>query len=78
MVITMAGLQEARAVGGAQAPQLMAAMTAAFAAGQVAGPLVVAVLAGRPHGFALALAVAAIALVASAVALATREKPCPT
>ena len=78
MVITMAGLQEARAVGGAQAPQLMAAMTAAFAAGQVAGPLVVAVLAGRPHGFALALAVAAIALVASAVALATRERPCPT
>ena len=78
MVITMAGLQEARAIGGAQAPQLMAAMTAAFAAGQVAGPLVVALLVRRPHGFALALAAAAIALVASAVALATREKPCPT
>jgi hypothetical protein len=79
MVITMAGLQEARAVGGARAPQLMAAMTAAFAAGQVAGPLVVAVLARRPHGFALALIIAAAALVLSALALAPKEKkPCPT
>ncbi len=78
MVITMAGLQEARAVGGAYAPQLMAAMTAAFAAGQVAGPLVVSILARRPHGFALALAIAAVVLVLSAVALTTREKPCPT
>jgi MFS family permease len=41
MVITMAGLQEARNVGGEAAPRLMAAMTAAFAAGQLAGPLTV-------------------------------------
>jgi MFS family permease len=78
MVITMAGLQEARAIGGAQAPQVMAAMTASFAAGQIAGPLVVSYLVHRPHGFAAALAIAAVALVASAIALATREKPCPT
>jgi len=79
MVITMAGLQEARASAGPQAPQLMAAMTAAFAAGQVAGPLVVAGLARRPHGFALALAIAAAILALSALALAAREKkPCPT
>jgi len=79
MVITMAGLQQARAIAGAQAPQLMAAMTAAFAAGQVAGPLVVSILVQRPHGFALALAVAAAVLVLSALALAAREKkPCPT
>ncbi len=76
MVITMAGLQEARAAGGAP---LMAAMTAAFAAGQIAGPLVVSALARRPHGFAVALAIAALALLLSAVALAARErKPCPT
>jgi MFS family permease len=76
MVITMAGLQEARAAGG---PRLMAAMTAAFAAGQIAGPLVVSALARRPHGFALALAIAALVLFLSAAALATREKkPCPT
>jgi len=75
MVVTMAGLQEARTRGG---PPLMAAMTAAFAGGQIAGPLVVSYLVQQPHGFAIALAIAAIALVASALALATREKPCPT
>jgi MFS family permease len=41
MVITMAGMQEARRVGGRSAPRLMAAMTAAFATGQLAGPLTV-------------------------------------
>ena len=54
-------------------------MTAAFAAGQVAGPLVVTVLVRRPHGFALALVIAAAVLVLSAVLLAAKErKPCPT
>jgi len=57
----------------------MAAMTAAFAAGQIAGPLVVSMLVRRPHGFALALAIAAAVLVLSAFALARKEKkPCPT
>jgi MFS family permease len=41
MVITMAGMQEARRVGEEAAPRLMAAMTAAFAAGQLVGPLTV-------------------------------------
>jgi MFS family permease len=41
MVITMAGMQEARRVSGQSAQRLMAAMTAAFAAGQLAGPLTV-------------------------------------
>jgi predicted MFS family arabinose efflux permease len=41
MVITMAGMQEAQRVGGQSAPRLMAAMTAAFATGQLAGPLTV-------------------------------------
>jgi hypothetical protein len=53
-------------------------MTAAFAAGQVAGPLLVSFLAGRPHGFAFALATAALALLASALALARKESPCLT
>jgi MFS family permease len=39
MVITMLGMQEAQAVGGAGARKLIAAMTAAFAAGQLVGPL---------------------------------------
>ena len=39
MVITMAGMQEARRIAVQSAPRLMAAMTAAFAAGQLVGPL---------------------------------------
>jgi MFS family permease len=39
MVVTLAGLQEARAVAGANAPRAIAAMTAAFALGQLIGPL---------------------------------------
>ncbi|HEX9488876.1 MAG TPA: YbfB/YjiJ family MFS transporter [Stellaceae bacterium] len=75
MVITMAGMQEARQVGGAA---LMAAMTAAFAVGQIAGPLVVSTFAHRPGGMSAALAIAAVLLVVSAVALGRKEQPCPT
>jgi predicted MFS family arabinose efflux permease len=39
MVITMAGMQEARRVAAEHARPLMAAMTAAFAFGQIVGPL---------------------------------------
>ena len=67
VVITMVGVQEARVVAGKSAGTLVAAMTAAFAAGQVLGPLLVSALAG---GFDKALLLAAGLLVASAVALA--------
>jgi len=40
MVTTMVGMQEAREVGGARATALMAAMTSAFALGQIAGDMV--------------------------------------
>lgn len=66
MVITMVGLQEARAVAGEHARHLMAAMTAAFATGQVLGPLLV-VMTGGSLDFALLLAV--VSLVVSAAAL---------
>jgi hypothetical protein len=78
MVITMAGMQEARAVAHAAAAPLMAAMTAAFAAGQIAGPLVVSALAHMKGGVAAALAAASVMLVLSALALVHQEKPCPT
>jgi predicted MFS family arabinose efflux permease len=39
VVATLAGLQEARRVAGRAAPRLIAAMTAAFALGQLIGPL---------------------------------------
>ena len=69
VVITMVGLQEARTVAGIQAPRLMAAMTAAFAAGQIAGPLSVSLVMVAGGGFAAALLVACAALVAGAVLL---------
>jgi hypothetical protein len=73
MVVTMAGIQEARRVGGARARQLIAAMTSAFAAGQIAGPLVVSALAARARGFEISLALAAALLAASAIALTSRS-----
>jgi MFS family permease len=75
MVITMAGMQEARRIGGGA---LMAAMTAAFATGQIAGPLLVSALAHLRGGMAAALSLAAALLVASALALGRKEKPCHT
>ena len=72
VVITMVGLQEARSVAGAQAPRLMAAMTAAFAAGQIAGPLSVSFVISAGGGFSAALLVACAALVAGALLLLKR------
>ena len=69
MVVTMAGMEEARRVAGPQARALMAAMTSAFAFGQIAGPLSVGLLAGPKGGYAQALIVAAAALAVSALSL---------
>lgn len=74
MVVTMVGMQEARQLAGAGARSLMAAMTAAFALGQIAGPLLVSGLAGVRGGFSIALAFAGLLLGASAWAL-RRSRP---
>jgi predicted MFS family arabinose efflux permease len=73
MVITMAGMQEARLVAGEHARALMAAMTSAFALGQIAGPLGVSFVVGADGGFPEALLAAASLLTASACALAHRR-----
>jgi hypothetical protein len=70
MVVTMVGMQEARRVAGPHSRPLIAAMTSAFAAGQIAGPLVVSALAARGAGFAPALCIAGTVLLLSALALA--------
>ena len=70
MVVTMAGLQEGRRIGG---PRLMARMTAAFAAGQIAGPLFVAAL---PSFLPASLAACAL-LAASALALRLSHERAP-
>lgn len=70
MVVTLAGMQEARRVAGAGAPRLVGAMTTAFAAGQVVGPLLV-----RGDALALPSLVAAAALAASTAALLWPASP---
>ena len=76
VVITMVGFQEARSVatahGGGNAPRLMAAMTAAFAAGQIVGPLFVSLIVGTGGGFSAALLSASAVLVAGALLLVRR------
>ncbi len=69
MVVTMAGMQDARRVAGPRARELIAAMTSSFAAGQIAGPLLVSFLAARGEGYSVALVAAGAALIASAIAL---------
>jgi predicted MFS family arabinose efflux permease len=76
VVATLAGVQVARETAGRAAQVLLAAMTAAFAASQVAGPLIVSFLVQRSGGFGGALLLAGGVLLASAAALALplREK----
>jgi MFS family permease len=72
MVITMVGMQEARAAAGPQATGLMATMTTAFAVGQIIGPIVVSYAVAAGGGFAIPLFIAAGALALSACGLAHR------
>ena len=77
MVNTMTGIQEARRVAGAHARSLIGAMTAAFAIGQIVGPLLVAGLVHVPGGFSWALAISAVPLVIAAYVLSTRRDELP-
>ncbi|MEO7246350.1 MAG: YbfB/YjiJ family MFS transporter [Rubrivivax sp.] len=81
MAATMAGLIEARrhTTDPRSAARLIAAMTAAFATGQLLGPLVVAGAVRLGHDpFTLAGALAVAALWAAAGTLARRAHPAPT
>lgn len=69
MIVTMLGMQEARAVAGANAQSLMAAMTAAFATGQLLGPLVVGTTSTLGWPIEVTLLLAAAGLVASTLLL---------
>lgn len=69
MVITMLSIQEARAVAGAHVVHLTAAMTGAFASGQILGPVVASVMLDAGWGFASGLLLAGALLVISAAML---------
>lgn len=78
MVATLAGMQEARRRAGAAAPRLMAAMTAAFALGQLAGPVVVAIAAALGAGGIAGPSLAGAAcLLVAAFALRERREDLP-
>jgi len=76
MVITLVGVQEMRARAPADAARLVGRITAAFALGQIAGPVVSALLLQWPalgaRGLPLALQAGAVALFASGAWLARR------
>jgi MFS family permease len=69
MVITMAGIKEVLQIAGPQASRGVGMMTAAFAVGQIAGPLTVSLLAGSSSAFRMASVIAVLALVAGNCAL---------
>lgn len=75
VVITQVGLQEARAVAGPHARALIAAMTSAFALGQILGPVLAGYWVKATGGFSGALVIAAVLLAASAVALTRARSP---
>ncbi len=75
MVATMAGMQEARRVAPDNASSLMAAMTAAFAIGQILGPVLVSMIAGDPRGMDLTLIAASIVLILGALVLLPTKVP---
>lgn len=72
MVIVQAAMQEGHRIGGRDRTRLIAAMTAAFAVGQMAGPPLAAAARGT-SGFAPALFVASLLLAASAWYLASTD-----
>jgi predicted MFS family arabinose efflux permease len=69
VVITMAGIKEALRLGDAPASLAVGVMTAAFGAGQIAGPLLMGLLGRSDHAFAWASIIAAGSLVAGNIAL---------
>jgi hypothetical protein len=62
-------MQDARRGGGAQATGLMAALTAAFAIGQIVGPIVVTSVVAAGGDFSVALMIACVVLIVSAYEL---------
>lgn len=71
MVITMAGIKELLRIGAAHPARGVGMMTAAFAVGQIAGPLTVSLFAGSGNAFEIPSVIAASALVIGNLVLLT-------
>ena len=74
MVMTMAGFQEARRLSSGAPTKLISAMTAAFALGQLAGPVAVALSPSLNNPFVLPSLLAAALLTCSAMALSLTQR----
>jgi MFS family permease len=74
MVVTMTGMQEALEVAGPHAARLMAAMTAAFATGQILGPVFASLLIEARGGLSGALLAGCLLLATSAFALLPKRR----
>ena len=74
MVVTMTGMQEALQVAGPHAARLMAAMTAAFATGQILGPVFASLLIEARGGLSGALLAGCALLATSAFALLPEQR----
>lgn len=80
LAITSIAMREARRLWGAHATRLIGLMTAAYATGQIAGPLVATTLVEQTGGFGASLGIAAAALLIGAVGCligAARWRPPP-
>ncbi len=74
MVMTMAGIQEARRIAPASPTKLMAALTAAFALGQLAGPIAVSRHARSLEAFIGPSVLATALLICAGIALLASEQ----
>jgi MFS family permease len=74
VVITVAAMREAQSIAGEQATRLMAVLTAAFAAGQIAGPVFVSLLVHAGWSFNRGLLIASLVLAAGACLLFSRRR----
>ena len=75
MVATMAGIQHARRVASDRAPRLIATMTAAFALGQLIGPLLIRGTAASAVALRPSLLAALVLIASTATLLARRRAP---
>ena len=69
MVMTMAGVQEARRISTGTPTKLISALTAAFAVGQLGGPVMVSLSLSAGDAFTIPSAVAVVLLICAAIAL---------
>lgn len=67
LAITSLAMREARRLWSSRATKLIGLMTAAYATGQIAGPILATALVARTGGFGASLTIAAAALVVGAV-----------